>query len=1395
MARVFISHSSKDSEQAARLLEWLRAQRFETAFLDFDKHAGIPPGADWERTLYREIARAEAMLIVFTKNWLDSKWCFAEFTQARALGKAIFPLIESPAGDTFVAPDIQHLDLLADRDGGLQRLSAELTRLALNARGEFPWDAMRPPFPGLLAYDEADAAIYFGRDDDIRRLIERLNARRAQGGAKLVALLGASGSGKSSLMRAGVLPRLKRDRRNWIVLPPFRPQTQPLDELAAVLAQALGAGGDWRKLRATLMAENLQQSLGDLARDLRVAHAANDAQILVSIDQGEELFGAADKANAERFFAVLDAMLAEPLPFMALLGMPSYYLGPLQQAPGLAAPFEEFSLKPLALERLREIIEGTARMAGLEVENAFPAVAMRDAATDDALPLLAFALRELYERFGRNALTVASYRALGDAKEEVSPLENAVRQRADQALAEAKPAAEQLQALREAFVPAMVRVNAEGDYVRRPARIDLLPAPARPLLERLAKARLLTLRHEGGETVVEVAHEALLRKWPLLRGWLDEQREFLIGKQQLEHDLHDWQKSPEAQKSDALLSGLKLTRARAWLIAKPRQLSEPERAYIGASIARQEAEAARRERARRSVLVGSVAASLVLLIAAGAAAWQWRVAALAERAAEEQKQVAIGEKARAQAREYEALVTQSRSLADLARQRRESGDDATAILLSLEALPDSGLARPYVPRAELQLDAAIRTVRERKVLAGHEHEVLSAAFRPDGKRVVTASADKTARIWDAETGQAIGAPLRGHGDIVASAAFSPNGKRIVTASWDKTAQIWDAESGRPIGALRGHKGEVNSAAFSPDGKNIVTASFDGTARIWDAKTGQTIGAPLHGHEGAVNSAAFSPDGRRIVTASRDGTARIWDVETRQPIGAPLRGHEGDVYSATFSPDGKRIVTASADKTARLWDAGTGQRIGAPYRGHAGAVSSAAFSPDGKRIVTASADKTAHLWDADTGKPLAAPLGAHERDVMSAVFKEDGKRIVTASRDKTARLWDAETGQTISVELRGHDSHVQGAAFNSNGKHIVTASADTTARLWDAETGDPIGAPLKGHTSAVNSAAFSPDGRRIITASSDGTARLWDVKTFLPVGAPLRGHEGSVRSAAFSPDGKRIVTASLDKTARLWDADTLLPIGLPLRGHEEEVYSAAFSPEGRRIVTASLDKTVRLWDAGSRQPIGEPLRGHNGAVYSAAFDPDGRRLVTASGDKTARRWDVATQSIGIPLRGHDGYVNSAAFSPDGKRIVTASWDKTARLWDAESGETIAELRGHAAPVNRAAFSPDGKRIVTASDDKTARVWVIFPTTQALVDEAKKLTPRCLTLAQRETFFLSTAPPAWCIDLEKWPYHTQAWKDWLRYTRAGLKPPLPETLAWQIFDATEKEKERKAPRGQK
>jgi WD40 repeat protein/serine/threonine protein kinase/TPR repeat protein len=639
-----------------------------------------------------------------------------------------------------------------------------------------------------------------------------------------------------------------------------------------------------------------------------------------------------------------------------------------------------------------------------------------------------------------------------------------------------------------------------------------------------------------------------------------------------------------------------------------------------------------------------------------------------------------------------ALQAQSRLLTEAAAQHLERSDVAGAQGIILEVLTNPEFTRMRTPAAIGVFQEVRAADAELAVLSGHSAIVQSAAYSPDGTRIVTSSNDKTARIWDARTGSNL-AVLVGHADVINSAAYSPDGTRIVTASRDKTARIWDARTGVQLTVLSGHSDFVHSALYSTDGARIVTASIDKTARIWDARSGAQL-AVLSGHSDAVRSATYSPDGARIVTASNDKTARIWDARTRAQL-AVLSGHTDQVHSAAYSPDGTRIVTASFDHTARIWDARNEAQL-TVLAGHGDVVESAAYSPDGTRIVTASADSTARIWDASTSRVLAV-LSGHGAFVRSAAYSPDGTRIVTASHDKTARIWDAHTKPQLAL-LAGHGGVVESAAYSPDGTRVVTASYDKTARIWDGRSGTLLGV-LSGHGDRLYTAAFSPDGTRIVTASYDKTARIWDARTNGEL-AVLSGHGDIVDSAAYSPDGTRIVTASDDKTARIWDANLGKQLAV-LSGHGNYVFSAAFSPDGTRIVTASEDKTARIWDARTAAQLAV-LSGHSDRVTFAAYSPDGTCIVTASVDKTARIWDAHTTRVLAVLSGHGDIVDSAAYSPDGTRIVTASDDKTARIWDARTGTQLAVL-SHGGVVESAAYSPDGTRIVTASADKTARIW--------------------------------------------------------------------------------------------
>ena len=682
----------------------------------------------------------------------------------------------------------------------------------------------------------------------------------------------------------------------------------------------------------------------------------------------------------------------------------------------------------------------------------------------------------------------------------------------------------------------------------------------------------------------------------------------------------------------------------------------------------------RRLRTARRLAGGTIITLSLLLLMAIIASWQFLIA-----------------RGNAIRNESTALRNEGMALGALSDIELKQGHPVDAVRLALAAWPRKGdEKRPQMRQVIDALLSAESEQHERVRFDGHPNAVRSAAFSPDGERIVTASDDKKVRIWDAQTGEHL-RTLEGHSGTVWTVIFSPDGKRIVTASEDKTVRIWNPETGQRLRTLEGHGGPVNSAAFSPDGSQIITASDDQTACIWDAQTGERLKV-IKGHRRRVDFAAFSPDGARIVTASKDKLARIWDARSGESL-IELKGHEEEVHSAAFSPDGSQIVTASEDKTARIWNARKGEVLAElPHPDH---VAFAEFSPDSARVITASDDNTARIWDARTGSILVK-LKGHDGVVNFAGFSADGTRVVTASDDRTARIWDAAE---VVGELKGHEDYVYSVAFSRDGASIVTASKDGTVRIWDAGT-RVRRATLNGHEGAATFAAFDHKGDRIVAAYENKTALIWSAKTGEVLTRLNQLHDDWVLSAVFSPDGSQIVTASEDKTARIWNAGTGEAL-LKLR-HPDQVTFAEFSPDGALIVTASSDKIARIWDARTGEVRGV-LVGHGNSLRDAAFSRDGTRIVTASEDNTARVWNAKTGEPTAVLKGHHDIVWGAAFSPDGSRIVTASADRTARIWNAKTGELIAALAGHRKGVDTAVFSPDGARIATASEDKTARIW--------------------------------------------------------------------------------------------
>ncbi|HWO25674.1 MAG TPA: hypothetical protein VNO30_43345 [Kofleriaceae bacterium] len=1158
----------------------------------------------------------------------------------------------------------------ADRPQLTVRAGADAARIVLAAVAPAAAVALPCPYPGMRPYSADEADHFHGRGAESDELLGRLRA-----GEREIYVIGPSGSGKSSLVAAGVLPRLARGVAGLglFVVRTMRPGERP----AARLGELLEISGRERAAPAGAVAALL-------------AGRALNASVLILIDQLEELFTLADAGEREQFLHELASLRAEPR-CVIVFTLRADFFGAFMESSLWTerdGRISRIEIAPLRGKALREAIVTPARNLEVSVEPALIEQLLADAGSEPGvLPLLQETLVQLWDRRQGESLTLADYQALGDR--ERSGLAVALSRRADALMRDLTGPQE---AIARRILLRLISFGEGCSDTRRQQPLSKLRTASDEsadfdlVLRRLIDARLLTADEDDrGEVRGDLAHEVMISAWPKLAKWIQTYREGEHRRRQLEAAAGEWVK--RGRGAGGLLDQIELAEAEAWQeTAAARELGQS--ADLAALIAASRAEHDRQRRRRRRLLAGAFAVLASFAVVVGVLAVR-----ASQRAsdAEGSRRRANASSAQAEADRAKAVASDRESQRLLAQSYKETGRQ-----LLLEGHLQE--AMPYLLEARQRGEAGeslrmLIWMAARTSAFEHQGSVNSAVFSPDGSRVITASDDGTARVWDAATGQPLGAPLVHQGEVV-SAAFGPDGTRVVTASDDGTARIWEAATGKPLGAPLAHQGIVNSATFGPDGARVVTASRDQTARIWDAATGKLLGT-LRAHQGWVVNAAFSPDGTRVVTASWDKTARVWDAATGEPLGAPLT-HQGIVNRAAFSPDGTRVVTASLDQTARVWDAATGKLLGT-LRAHQGAVNSALFSPDGTRVVTASSDQTARVWDATTGKPLGAPL-AHRGIVNSAELSPDGTRVVTASTDQTARVWDAATGKPLGTPL-AHQRDVVSAEFNFDGTRVVTASLDRTARVWDVFTGKFLGTRL-AHQRVVNRAVFSPDGTRVVTASTDQTAQVWDAATGKPLGGPL-AHQGEVLSAAFSPDGTRVVTASTDQTARIWDAATGESLGAPL-AHQGVVQSAAFSPDGSHVVTVSWEKTARVWDAATGKLLGAPLA-HQGEVSSAAFSFDGTRVVTASRDKTARIWDVVTgKLVGIPLV-HQEIVNSAMFSPDGTRVVTASSDRTARLWNAATGKPLGISLAHQGPVRSAAFSPDGSCVVTASTDQTAQVW--------------------------------------------------------------------------------------------
>ncbi|MCP3975546.1 MAG: protein kinase [bacterium] len=1165
--------------------------------------------------------------------------------------------------------------------------------------------ASHNPYKGLSAFDEADAAVFFGRSSLVETIVKRLDSSGVA--SRFLAIVGPSGSGKSSVARAGLIPALRsgavRGSERWLVADMF-PGERPFANLATALAAVTSRSPDELETRIGRDEEGIHDAV-------RRALPDESWELFLLIDQFEELFNRADEEARRTFIDGLVAAIRHPRSQLRVVATlrADFYDRPLMHSElGQLMSDTTLTILPLSPSEMEEAIVRPADLAGAVIEPGVVGQVLGDVADQPgALPLMQFAMTELFDNSTDGSMTLEGYEAIGGVS-------GALTQSAERVLSGLGP--DSRQAARRMFLELVELGEGTEDTRRRVRLTDLERLGDEDLSQAVAgfgDARLLQFDRDPATRTptTEVAHEALIREWPQLRGWIDSSRDDLRTVRRLEEQAREWQKS--GRDDSFLLSGSRLAAADG--------VSDPAiDVFLDAS-----RNAAAKGRRRNAIGVTALAALAMMLAVVSV------LALLSSRRADEAAHAATAAAADAdlkadQAAESAATASQRAAEADSARTDASQARDeavkarveavASQALATLDSNPALGLGLAIEAASQSATDSTLRALAAATEsfagteglltgsMAGFGGTVWSLAVTEDGTQLVAATDDERGiQIWDVDTRMRVAEWSELHDEALREIALSPNGSTLATASLDDTVKVWDLASGDLLLTLVGHTNQVWKVDFSPDGERIATGSTDGTARVWNAATGELLtridvtpaaADPDASGISQVWSVRFSPNGSRLATAGEDGFVRIWDIASAAEA-LTIVAHTAPAQDIAWFADGERLVSAGDDGDAAVWDAVTGARLGRRLSHDAG-LRSVALSSDEASIVTAGVSGEVHLWDAGSLSRTTVMSG-HPGLIWDVAFLPGDRLIASAGLGGTINLWDTEPSRgAIALEDHidlsvGFARGARGIAFHPDGASFVAAMRALPTTRFSVDSGDVI-VELPSAEAHSQYVAYNQAGDVFAVGRiQDGV-----VEFFEHGGGSLGTIEtgDSVRGLTFDQSGSLLLvgTATGGTLVYQYEGRQLLR---ELPASDEGVRWVVATSDGRAIV-AGGDNLAQVWDIDAGTKL-DDLPGHESEVRVLALSPDERFVASASGDGEIRVWDLSTYDVALSWTAHDSGIRGLAWHPDGNVLASSGEDTTIRLWDAATGESLVTMRRQVRGVWGLAWSPDGTKLVSGSDD--------------------------------------------------------------------------------------------------